>query len=107
MLCRAVSLGQSGGELRFPGDEFESKECPSWAEPVNGELVAKEDDYDPSVDINRDSRIINAVNQLDHDNDDHWTGEGNPRMSAVEELAGFDVKSAEVKALCPGVVREQ
>lgn len=40
--------------------------------------------------------INEALSQLDPTNDDHWTNDGLPRLDAVSELTGSQVKRAEV-----------
>ena len=105
----AVTLGQYGGMLRYEGQEFEfhgdEKDIPSWAIPKDGYSSTDVDD-DESFNINRESQIISAVTSLDPTKDEHWTSTGKPRVSAVEELAGFDMKAEEIHSLCPEVTRD-
>lgn len=56
------------------------------------------------------SDMINEVlNQLDPENDDHWTARGEPAMDAIESLGGFaasDVSRSDVKAANPVFTRD-
>jgi len=35
--------------------------------------------------------IIEAINLLDDDNDDHWTSDNKPQVKALEEILGKDI----------------
>lgn len=49
-----------------------------------------------------DVRILNALEQLDHDDDEHWTSTGEPMMSAVESfLSDESITRADIKAVAP------
>jgi len=51
--------------------------------------------------------ILEALKQLDPKNDEHWTGDGLPRMDAVEALVGDEsIKRADVTAASPDFNRE-
>jgi hypothetical protein len=53
-------------------------------------------------------RIQQALSQLVHANDEHWTAEGKPRIEAVAELSGIpNVTRAMVEVVGPNVVRTQ
>ena len=54
-----------------------------------------------------DSKIAEACDQLDHTNDEHWTGSGLPQMSAVEGLAGDKgITRADIKRVRPDLRRD-
>lgn len=105
----AQQLGQYGGVLRFPNQEFDLKDgdkCPSWAVPSEGVVLEHDDNQGDDHDaIMRQTRIIQAVEKLDHKNDEQWTTGGKPKVKAVEEILGFDISSEELKAACPDVTR--
>ncbi|MCK5612907.1 hypothetical protein KAR91_64130 [Candidatus Pacearchaeota archaeon] len=51
--------------------------------------------------------ILEALSQLDPQNDDHWTANGSPRMDAIEELIGdSSVTRADVTNAAPEFSRE-
>ncbi len=55
-----------------------------------------------------DSRLKAAVMALDPANDEHWTGQGLPAMSAVEAAYGSaDITRNDVEAECPGWTRDK
>ena len=52
-------------------------------------------------------KLLKAVMSLDHANNDHWTREGKPSMSALEKLYGAsDITRAQVDAVAPGYRRQ-
>lgn len=52
-------------------------------------------------------RVRNALNQLDVDDDTHWTTNGRPALAIVEELAQTArVTRAELEVIAPGFNRE-
>lgn len=56
---------------------------------------------------NRYQTIIEALKGLDPENDDHWTDEGKPKISALEVLLGrTDLTRAEVSGADPNFSRE-
>ena len=65
-----------------------------------------EPDVNDLTDQERDARILKALNELDHSNDEHWTSKGFPAMRVVEESTGFNVDRRELQAKFPNVVRE-
>ena len=50
--------------------------------------------------------LIEALQALDPDDDDHWTAEGRPAMAALIDLAGREVTRREVDAIAPDFTRE-
>lgn len=53
------------------------------------------------------SPLAAALKRLDPANDEHWTADGKPKMTAVEALLGrADVTRAQVDAALPGFNRE-
>ena len=49
--------------------------------------------------------LIEALQALDPDDDDHWTAEGWPAMAAVEGIAGRQFTRREVDAVAPDFTR--
>lgn len=50
---------------------------------------------DPAIRI---ASIVNAIGELDPDNDEHWTGEGDrrkPQVKPLEAILGWDITGAE------------
>lgn len=47
-----------------------------------------------------------ALEKLDPANDDHWTDDGAPRLSAVVAVVGREVKRKEITDASPGLTRE-
>ena len=65
--------------------------------------VAEGDGHAPELN----EKLQRAVLALDPKNDDHWTKDGQPAMSAVEKLYGSsDITRAQVKAAAPDFDRE-
>lgn len=60
---------------------------------------------EPKVEV--DEYVKAAVEKLDPSNDEHWTGTGLPRLSAVEDALGrAGVTRSAVEAAMPGYTRE-
>lgn len=117
---QATEKGYYGDEIIVEGQTFNwempqwaidaevplEKAIPPWTEPVNA--LPKVEVKEPEMtEDERESKIISAVNALDHSDSDHWTEGGDPLIDAVNDKCGFRVSRAEVKALCPGVEREE
>lgn len=52
--------------------------------------------------------VAAALKRLDPENDEHWTADGKPKMSALEALMGrADITRAQVDAAVPGFNREK
>lgn len=50
---------------------------------------------DPAIRL---ASIVEAIGDLDPDNDEHWTGEGDrrkPQVKPLEEILGWDLTGAE------------
>lgn len=45
--------------------------------------------------------ILDALRQLDPNNEDHWTNAGAPAVAVVSDLAGEDLKRADITAAAP------
>lgn len=53
------------------------------------------------------AKISEALEQLDHTNDDHWTNAGKPDMKAVEALVGdSSIKRKDVESVAPDFKRK-
>lgn len=53
------------------------------------------------------SPLAKALTQLNPTDDEHWTADGKPKMSAIEAIMGrSDVTRAQVEAAAPGFNRE-
>ena len=70
----------------------------------NGNIVAAPEGVDPAVI--RENQIRAALGQLDHSNPDHWTAQGLPKMSVLEEiLEDESLSRKEVTAINPDFKR--
>lgn len=49
--------------------------------------------------------IKEAISSLDHDNDDHWTSTGLPKLDVVQDLAGETVTRQQAEAAAPNYNR--
>ncbi len=50
--------------------------------------------------------LLEALSALDHDNDEHWTAMGLPRVEIVAEMIGNEeLKRADIQAITPDLVR--
>jgi len=52
------------------------------------------------------SRVAEAVTRLDPGDDDHWTQDGKPAVSAVSQILGGNVTRQDLDQICPGFNRE-
>ena len=85
------------GEIFFT--ETEPEDLPPYLEVYDGddgEENATIEPMDPAHsslgEAVGDSIVVNAVSELDPDNDDHWTDQGLPSVRAVNEIIGGKVK---------------
>lgn len=97
------------GDVKPDGSGAQSGEHPDegagTTEGPTGETsgVAQGDGHAPELN----EKLQRAVLALDPKNDDHWTKDGQPAMSAVEKLYGAsDVTRAQVKAAAPDFDRD-
>lgn len=73
------------------------------SESVNQE-PPKDENREPEADLN--VKLRDAVFKLDPNDDDHWTRDGKPAMTAVERFYGSsDVTRVDVDAVTPGYNR--
>lgn len=56
--------------------------------------------------MSRTMSISDALDELDIDNDEHWTSDGLPRLDAVEDYLGRKVTRKEVKAAAPHFTKD-
>lgn len=68
---------------------------------------AIEDEVAISELSTKEGKILNALDLLDHDNDDHWTTRGAPRVGVVNELSTGDTyfTAEDIKVARPGFAR--
>ena len=55
----------------------------------------------------RAHKLLLAVAQLDHSNDEHWTKSGLPRIDVIEALSGIDTTREELSECAVDVERRQ
>ena len=83
---RGTDLGKPGSGSWSGEDPGSHDESPQGSEDLNEEILA-------------------ALNKLDHKDDDHWTALGFPGVIAVRKILGWDVTSAQIKAVAPDLKR--
>lgn len=54
-----------------------------------------------------ETKVRDALNELDHGNDDHWINSGLPSTDAVEELSGVKVSRSYLNEHFPDVKRKE
>jgi len=60
-----------------------------------------------ALDQSQKDKIINALRQLDHSNEDHWSEDGMPRVSVIQKLTNDpSVRRIDVNEVAPGFVRQ-
>jgi hypothetical protein len=60
------------------------------------------------LESDRESVLLNALQKMDHEDNDQWTSNGLPLMDTVCELAGVpDLTRAELNAAAPDFRRQQ
>lgn len=70
----------------------------------DGNIIPAPEGVDPA--IVRENSIRTALGQLDHDNPEHWTAQGLPKMTVLEEIMGDESLSRkEVTAVNPDFKR--
>lgn len=85
-------------------DDSNSSDVEDSDENDNGNVIPAPAGVEPEVA--RENAIRNAVGQLDHDNPDHWTAQGLPKMGVLMEIMGDDALSRkEVTAVNPDFKR--
>lgn len=69
---------------------------------------AKSSDTELRTDGDRPSTkmIVEALQSLDADNDEHWTNGGEPRVSMVNQILNSEIGRSEIHSALPGFNRE-
>lgn len=94
---------QPNGEGTGAGEPADNGTVPAEAATGDAGSVAEGDGYTPELN----EKLQRAVYSLDPTNEDHWTRDGQPAMSAVEKLYGStDVTRAHVRAVAPDFDRD-
>lgn len=113
MKVTATEFGIYGKVQRFPGQVFEyqgkPEDMPKWMEPAGSAQVETADHEDAEkveTAEQRKARIELALNQLKHDDDDHWTPGGKPKIAAVRMFFDGDIEPSEVSAAFPDFIRQ-
>ena len=65
--------------------------------PHNWKEISGGSSQEGPSDEDRGAKVKAALEGLDHSNDDHWTSQGKPAMSAVEEILGSNVDRKELE----------
>lgn len=85
-------------------DDSDSSDVEDSDENDNGNVIPAPADVDPAVA--RENSIRTALGQLDHDNPDHWTAQGLPKMTVLEDIIGDEsISRREVTAVNPDFKR--
>jgi len=101
--------GDPGGAENDAGGAGEPTPEPDSSDEGNSDAEPEPGEAEPGRDGEGDgqSPITKALSRLDPENDDQWTAEGKPKMSAIEDALGrSDVTRAQVTAAAPGFDRE-
>jgi len=67
-----------------------------------GTVVSADEGIDSLSEEERAGLIVDAVGKLDKDNTDLWTGDGKPKVDAVEQAVEFDTTRKEIEAALSG-----
>lgn len=112
-----VANGQADADPRdgggkadaVPGDVHQDGSAEENAVDEPGDDVGGGDpaEHRPERDGLRDSRIIEALTNLDHANDEHWTNAGKPAIHVVSQIINDNVSRAELDALAPDFKRKE
>jgi len=101
--------GDPGGAENDAGGAGEPTPEPDSSDEGNSDAEPEPGEAEPGRDGEGDgqSPITKALSRLDPENDDQWTAEGKPKMSAIEDALGrSDVTRAQVTAAAPGFDRD-
>jgi hypothetical protein len=109
---QTVDAKAAGQLLRFKeifvrADELERIKADLEKQLDEPELVVEPDELpamtpreqEAGVDVELKSKILDALNQMDPANPDHFTTGGKPRVSVVESIIGVDVSAEQVAAV--------
>ena len=89
-------------------DRWVKRNKASYTEKKVGKPQSEKTDDDDSGDFDVDA-LNAALDELDHKNDDHWTGKGLPDVKVVNDLlkeSGQTVTRAKLTELVPACVRK-
>lgn len=114
-----LAAGEEEGEwFRFGDFEFGSADAaPAAAAPPSElveQLTKRAEDAEAMADLLQEELaalkrsapvVAAAVAQLDPENDDHWTQNGEPKVDAVEAIVGGKVSRADIEAAAPDAKR--
>lgn len=84
------------GPLRHDGKRYQAGETveltPAQAAPLlrDGVVVGRHAEAEPET---LEERILDAIDELDPDNKDHWTNDGKPDATALAEIVGERVSA--------------
>lgn len=87
-----------GGPLRQEGIDVE----------ING-VKTKDPEYNPVTALDEDQvqAVKDALETLDNEKDEQWTGDGKPQLKLVTAIVGFNVKRSDIDAISPDFTRTQ
>lgn len=106
-----VDEGRSASESEVPeegrsGTDGGSTGRSSGSE--GSESTSHDEQAEGGEDLAQDgeNEVANALLKLDHDNDEHWTQYGAPRVDVVAELLGRDTSRSEITKAIPDFIRK-
>jgi hypothetical protein len=105
------TLKEEGDEFEV---EFERHFSENWMERISGagkadndSQVQDSDNEDTDLEGDQAVAINNALDQLDPENNDHWTKDDKPKMSVIEDIIGDkSITRGDVEAVRPGFSRD-
>lgn len=105
--------GDTGQIVDWEGEEDEP--LPNCFERVDEKVRVAEDPISPPPNLmaqSRENQVMEALNRMDHEDDEQWTSQGLPQVKTVSEILaeiGYDTKTdrAEINVAIPGFARER
>lgn len=74
--------------------------------PRNWKEISGGSSQEDPPDEDREAKIKAALEALEHSNKEHWTSQGKPAMTAVEEIFGGNVDRKELEEIAPDFKRK-
>ena len=97
-LLEAAQKAAAGGEPAAPANPEPPQKPVEPTPPANPDPLADDND--------KPETIVEALNMLDPENDEHWTSRKLAQVDEVEKLLGREVTRAEIEEAAPDFDRE-
>lgn len=96
MKVKVMRNTRARGKILEAGKEYELEDTDAkYLIQIGKAEVPGADNADTPLDSDRLAEIVLAIDVLDSDNKDLWTGEGKPQVKAIENELGFDITADE------------